>query len=186
VDEQSFADAGRVVFKGALFEVHRAELCDIHGAKHPFDAVIHPGAAVVLPLVGDNIVMIRNRRFAIGQELWELPAGILEPHEEAEKTALRELQEETGYAAVHIKKLISFYTSPGMSTELIHGFVAWGLTLEEQNLEPTEQIKVEILTKSEVLNLLQHGHIKDAKTALLLLHYMQFGYGSRRMAGGNL
>ena len=68
--------------------------------------------------------MIRNERFAVGEFLWELPAGTLEPGEAPKTTASRELMEETGYQAGQIDFLTKFYTSPGFCNELMHAYVA--------------------------------------------------------------
>lgn len=171
----TFSNQSQLVYEGVRFDVHRSELLDKEGSKHPFEAVVHPGATVILPLLNDDeIVMIRNQRFAIGKELWELPAGILEPNEAPAATAARELMEETGYQAGKLKHLLSFYTSPGMSTEIIHAYIARELEFVALNLEPSEWITVHKLSKAEVLRLLASGDIEDGKTALTLLYYFQF------------
>jgi len=174
-EDSIFQNDSKVVFEGVRFNVNECQYADRNGGLHLYQAVKHPGAAVVLPLLDNGcIVMIKNYRFAIGKNLWELPAGLLEPNEEPKVTALRELQEETGYHAGNIKELTSFYTTAGMSTELIHGFIAWDLALHEQHLESTEHIEVHVLAKQEILELLRNNQIQDAKTALMLLNYFQF------------
>src|SRR5215218_5334018 len=74
------------------------------------DMIFHPGAVVILPVIDrDHICLLRNHRFVIDETLWEVPAGTLEPGEPVEKAAVRELLEETGYAAAEWRSLGLFY-----------------------------------------------------------------------------
>lgn len=136
------------------------------------ELVVHPGAVLILPLLdADTVVMIRNQRFAVGEELLELPAGTLEPGEEPAACALRELEEETGYVAAHLEPLCEFYTSPGFTDEIMHAFVATGLTATRQRLDATEQIRVQTMPLADALDATADGRIKDGKTiAALQVH----------------
>jgi ADP-ribose pyrophosphatase len=164
------------IFQGVKFSVERRRVLTRDGGTATREVVIHPGAVVVLPIRDDGrIVMIRNRRFAVGETLWELCAGTLEPDEDPAKTAARELVEETGYRASQIEALTTFYTSPGICDERMHAFVATGLSEVGQQLEATEQIEVELLTRSEVMALVRSGEIRDGKTIATLLYYEAFG-----------
>lgn len=156
------------VFHSRRFDVRSIEL----GPNHQRDFVAHPGAVVILPLLDDQrVVMIRNERFAVGQELWELPAGTLEPQELPEKTAYRELIEETGYQAGRIEPLMNFFTSPGFCNELMYAFLAADLKQVGQALEENEKIQVEILGWKEILAMIKKGTICDGKTIATLLFY---------------
>ncbi len=146
------------------------------------EVVLHPGAVIILPVLegGENprIVLIRNRRHTVRQDLLELPAGTLEPasppqtgHEDPALCAARELTEETGYAAGSIRPLGWFYTSPGILTEKMYAFVATDLAAGTQDLEDNEQIRVEILTRTEILQLIEENRIVDAKSIATLLRY---------------
>ncbi len=127
--------------------------------------VVHPGAAVILPILGDGrIVMIRNQRSAIERELLELPAGTIDPGESPAATAARELEEETGYRAERIEPFTTFYPSPGILTEKMFVFMATGLEYVGQRLEETEQIRVEIVTAEEARRRLVAGELEDGKT----------------------
>ncbi|HMB95086.1 MAG TPA: NUDIX hydrolase, partial [Tepidisphaeraceae bacterium] len=87
------------------------------------EVVVHPGAVVILPLLKDDqIVLIRNRRYAVGQILIELPAGTLEKGEPPMNCAGRELLEETGYLAGRIQPIGNFFTSPGILSEKMYAF----------------------------------------------------------------
>jgi ADP-ribose pyrophosphatase len=136
------------------------------------DVVVHPGAVVILPILDHRrIVLIRNYRYAVEEELWELPAGTLEPDEAPIDTARRELQEETGYRAGTMTPLIEFYTSPGILNEWMHAFLATDLTQVGQDLQGSERIQVEVIDKDEVRRRLVEGELRDGKTIAVLGTY---------------
>ncbi|MCE5319238.1 MAG: NUDIX hydrolase, partial [Parachlamydia sp.] len=98
------------VYHGDRFDVVSLPI----GNNKRRDVILHPGAVVILPILDhEHILLIRNQRFAVGKELWELPAGTLEKGEAPLETAKRELIEETGYEAAEMEPLTQFYTSPG-------------------------------------------------------------------------
>ncbi len=145
------------------------------------DVVVHPGAAVILPILDDGrIVMIRNFRYTVGQELWELPAGTLEPGEAPIETARRELEEEAGYRAETLTPLTEFYTSPGICTERMHAFVATELKWVGQRLQGSEQIIVEVVEAAAARAMLLEGELVDGKTiAVLGTYFVQLGHRER-------
>ena len=164
--------ASETVFRGVKFDVERRSVPAGDGDTVMREVVVHPGAVVVLPLLDDGrIVMIRNRRFAVEETLWELCAGTLEEGEAPEETAARELVEETGYRAERLEPLATFYTTPGICTERMHAFVATGLTEVGQDLEEGERIEVELVEPERVWRMVRDGEIEDGKTlTTLLLH----------------
>ncbi len=137
------------------------------------EVVDHPGAVVILPLLEDGrVVLIRSQRWAIGRTILELPAGTLEPPPQTPAgCAGRELLEETGYEAAELRPLLAFYSAPGFCTELLHAFVATGLTWRGQQLEPGERIEPVAMTRPRVLAAIASGSIVDAKTLTVLLYY---------------
>lgn len=161
------------VFRGVKFDVERRHVPARDGGTAVREVVVHPGAVVVLPLLDDGrIVMIRNHRFAVGETLWELCAGTLEEGEPPEQTAARELVEETGYRAERIEPMTTFFTTPGICTERMYAFLATGLTEVGQDLEETERIEVEAVSRARVMEMLEAGEIRDGKTiAALLFHH---------------
>jgi ADP-ribose pyrophosphatase len=133
------------------------------------DVVVHPGAVVMLPILDDGrIVMIRNHRYTVERELWELPAGTREPDESPIETARRELIEETGYQAGRMEPLVEFFASPGVMTERMFAFIATELTHVGQNLVGSERIIVEPLDSAEVRRRLIAGDFEDGKTIATL------------------
>lgn len=138
------------------------------------ELVVHPGAVAILPLLdGDRIVLIHNYRFTVGRELLEIPAGTLEPSEPPIVCAARELEEETGYAAGRIEPIGEFFTSPGFTNERIWAFAAFELRATAQKLDPTEQIRTEIMPMAEALGATADGRIVDAKTIAVLHMFNQ-------------
>ena len=140
---------------------------------HPRDIVIHPGAAVVLPILPDGrIILIDQLRHTINRRLLELPAGTLDvAGEPPEECAARELEEETGYVARHLEPLCRLYPSPGILTEMIHAFVATGLELRTARPEATEDIILKETTLEEAISAVLDGRIVDAKTMIALMYY---------------
>ncbi len=137
------------------------------------DVILHPGAVVILPILDDRrIVMIRNYRYTVESELWELPAGTREPDEEPIETARRELEEETGYRAGQIRPLMEFYTTPGICTERMYAFLATDLTEVGQNLQGAERIEVEVVDLADARDRLLGGDFIDGKTIAVLGRYL--------------
>jgi ADP-ribose pyrophosphatase len=142
------------------------------GKLHRKEFMVHPGAAVILPLLNESqVVLIRTPRPATGEILWELPAGTLEKGELPETTAARELEEETGYKTKKLTFLLRFFVSPGVSNEMIYAYVANDLTQVGQKLEDSEDITVYSKSISEVFEMIKEGKIQDAKTIITLLSY---------------
>ena len=134
------------------------------------DVILHPGAVAVLPLLdADHVCLLRNQRPNVGETLWEVPAGTLEPGEVVEKAAVRELAEETGYQAARWRKLAEFYPSPGVLSERTHLFLAEELTPGAMHLEADEQLEPRVVTRSQALAWALDGTIRDAKTLVALL-----------------
>ena len=150
-----------------LFEVFEEK---IGNEKIKRDLVKFPQTVGILPVIGKNkIVLIKQFRFPINKEIWEIPAGKLDRGEKPEIGAKRELREETGYEAKILKKIGEFYLSPGYSTEYMYLLVAKGLKKGEQKLDIGEKIKeVKIFSKKEVLKMIKSRKIVDAKTILAL------------------
>ncbi|MBK8913961.1 MAG: NUDIX hydrolase [Phycisphaerales bacterium] len=163
---------GHLLHRSPKFDVVRAQRRDPAGREHAHEIVVHPGAAVILPVLDDGrIVLIRNWRVAAGAELLELPAGTLEPGEAPSACAARELQEETGFRASRITPLTRFFSSPGICTEVLHLFAATGLSAGPQSLDAGESIRVEPTPMEDALAAVRNGQIMDAKSIAGILFY---------------
>lgn len=162
----------RVIYRGDRVDLVLRPVITSAGQRIEREVCLHPGAVIILPLLDDGrIVLIRNRRHSVSQELLELPAGTLERGEDPAVCAARELQEETGYSARTVEPCGWFYTSPGILTEKMYAFVARGLTHRGQNLEDNEQIVVHPVTFAEARRLILQNQVVDAKTIATLLKY---------------
>jgi ADP-ribose pyrophosphatase len=134
------------------------------------EVVEHRGAAAIVPLTRDrNVVLVRQYRYAVGTELLEIPAGTLESGESSEECAVRELEEETGYKAGEIKKIMEVFMVPGYGTERITLYLAEGLVKSQMQTEEDEKITVETIPLSSALEKVRSGEIRDAKSVCGLL-----------------
>ena len=159
-----------VLLVAKRFRVVREIQRTADGALHAREIVQHPGSVVILPMVdADRVCLIRNERVAVHGTLIELPAGTLEPDEDATLAAGRELAEETGYRAGSIERLTSFYVSPGILNERMYLFLATQLTEGPTALEAGEEIEKLVVTWDEALKMVETGTIQDAKTLIGLL-----------------
>ena len=112
-----------------------------NGAAMNMHVVRLNGGAVIIPVHGSKLVLERQYRPAIGRWLYELPAGLIEKGEEPIEAARRELKEETGFTAASIEHAFSSYSSPGLSDEIVHFFIARGLRKGKRHLEKHEIIE---------------------------------------------
>lgn len=165
----------KVVYRAKRFFVELHELDDRDGQVRPYQKIVLPGAAVILPMLpNENVVLIRNYRFVVDETLLELPAGMLDADESPIECAKRELIEETGYRAGRIQPLLAFYSTPGICTECMHVFLATDLVAGESQREPGERIDNCPMPFEHALAAIGDGRIKDAKTIVSLLYYHQY------------
>ncbi len=158
-----------VLWEGSVgsFAVEEVELPG--GPRVELAVLHHPGAAAVVPCLDeDRILLLWQYRHAVGGYLWEVPAGKLDQNEDPEHCALRELEEETGYRAVHIERTGEIVPTPGFSDERIHLFLAWGLEPGVLAREPSERMELRELPLSEALDMVRTGAIVDAKSIVAL------------------
>ncbi|ARD49407.1 ADP-ribose pyrophosphatase [Sporosarcina sp. P37] len=155
------------IFAGKIIslQVDEVELPDGKLAKR--ELVKHPGAVAIIALTEDKkIVLVEQFRKALERTMLEIPAGKIEPGEEPELTARRELEEETGYRAKSFKYLQTFSTSPGFADEIIHLYIAENLVRIEHPAAGDEDEFIEVLEVSvkEAEELIANERIYDAKT----------------------
>jgi ADP-ribose pyrophosphatase len=135
--------------------------------------VRHSGASAVVPILTDGpdpeVLLIKQYRYAADGYVYEVPAGRLDPGESPESCALRELREETGYSAEHVRRLTTIYTTPGFTDERIHLFEATGLSQGDSNTEHDEFLELCPMPLSKAISMIRTGEIVDAKTAICLL-----------------
>lgn len=169
----------RVIHRGSSYDFVELSVDHPDGQRRVKPIVRHRGAACILPVLdapdGPEIVLVRNDRVALDARLLELPAGGIDPGETPESTAGRELEEEAGYACATLVPLGRFYTTPGLTDEVMHAFVATGLSFVGQRLEPYEVLTVERVPWGRLRAMLDAGELTDGKTMLTLLLAMRSG-----------
>lgn len=161
------------IYQGRVFRVRKDTLRLATGQQVQRDVVEHPGAVVIVAVDGDELLFVRQYRYAAGEELLELVAGTREPGEEPMVTAGRELQEEAGFKAGKITKIGEFFSAPGFCSELLHLYMAEELTPSRLPGDEDEEIDVVRLTLAEAVRMALAGEIRDAKTLAGVLLYAQ-------------
>lgn len=119
-------DNTSILYKGPIFSIVRTEL-ELNGKMVDRDVLVHSGGAGILALQDGKVLMVRQKRAGSGREMIEIPAGMIDGNEDPKQTALRELNEETGYEAEKIELIISFYPTPGYDSERLFIYRATGL-----------------------------------------------------------
>ena len=162
-------------YKNKLFSVSEEHAVDANGFEIKRAIVHHPGSAVMMA-VDDRkrILLVEQYRMPARRKLWELPAGKLDPGENALKAAKRELAEETGYRAKKWEKLVDFYPSPGYVAEKMTIFLATDLKAGEPSPMDDEQIVSSWFTAKEVEERIRTNKIIDSKTMIGYFYWKAF------------
>lgn len=158
----------RVVYRGPIFWVTSERVIEPSGVKVLREIVRHTGSVVILATIDGTheplVLLERQYRYAAESYLWELPAGRIDKGEKPLPAAKRELLEETGYKAKSWKKILKFYASPGFVAEPMSVYWARGLTAGPAQPEADEVIEQELIPLSKVVQMVDTGEIRDAKT----------------------
>ena len=155
----------RRIFKGRIVGLRVDDVVYPNGNRSSVEVVEHNGGVSIIAMPEPTkIVLVRQFRPAIGRELWEVPAGKLEDGEDPTLAAERELIEETGYRCASIKKLCSFYTAPGFCSELLHLYLAEGLTAGPAQPEDDEVLHARLFDLDELSAMIDRDEVPDAKT----------------------
>ena len=163
------------MYKGYCFEVVDDQVIWPNGKKVKRSLIIHPGISVMVPVLDTNqLILIKQYRYGSKNLLWELPAGTINPGETPLQCAKREIEEEIGYKAKRLEKMISCYSSPHFSTEIVHCFVATDLIKTKINLDDDEIIEAKVFPVKKVKDMINGGKIQDAKTLVALFYYLYY------------
>lgn len=160
----------REIYRGRIINLFKDEVLLDNGRKTEREIVEHRGAVACLPFMGGKeIILIRQYRYPVRREIFEIPAGIIERGENPEDAVRRELLEETGYSSNNIEYIVNFYTSPGYSTESLYLYFAYNLKKEIPKPDYDESISLKLLPLSESLVMIKEGRICDAKTIMAIV-----------------
>ncbi len=161
---------GEKKYEGVIVNVYldRAELHTGRIVKR--EVVEHPGGVTILPIDAEgNCYLVRQFRYPFGRMLLEAPAGKLEKGEAPLYSAARELSEETGFSADELVYMGPNYTSPGISTEVLHIYLAFGLHGGKSHPDEGEYLNVEKYPLRELVEMVMRGEIEDGKTIIAVL-----------------
>jgi len=154
-----------IIHSGKVFTLVRENVTLENGTITDVEFIEHPGAAAIIPFLDDSrILLLKQYRHALKKDIWEIPAGTLDPHEKIIDCAKRELIEETGYSASGWHKLGEITPVPGYSNERIHIYLATELQPAEQHLDADEVIQVQEVEFKDALEMIGKGIIQDAKS----------------------
>jgi 8-oxo-dGTP pyrophosphatase MutT (NUDIX family) len=158
------------VFTGRVLQVNVEEVRLPNDHVATLDMVHHPGGAAIAALdEAGRICLVRQYRHAANGYIWEIPAGKIDHNEPPLQTAQRELEEEAGRRARQWRSLGDFLPSPGFLTEVVHLFLATGLTEVSNRLEASEVLEAHWLPFEQVMQMARSGELRDGKTLAALL-----------------
>ena len=153
-----------MIYSGRLLTFYEDDVTLADGTRAQREVVAHPGAVAIVAIdKDDRVVLVRQWRHAAGRALWELPAGTRDSDEAPARTAERELAEETGLRATQIRPLASAPLTPGYSTEVMHFFLATGLTQGPTDRDVDERMDVDRFDRDAIVTLVGQGDL-DVKT----------------------
>jgi len=162
--------ASRRVYEGKIVRLDVDEVERADGSHATWEVVRHGGSVAVLPVLDDGrVVLIRQYRYGVGEEVWEVPAGRLDPGETPEQAARRELVEEVGLQARKLTPLVTLHTTPGFCDEVIHVFRATDLETVPPRPDEDERITAHTLELAEARSRVEKSPVRDAKTLVALL-----------------
>ena len=158
--------SSKKIIEGVLIQVFVDEIQEPHAPGPSQREIIRTNhASAVVPVTDDGrIVLVRQYRYAVDECLWEIPAGMRDPGEDAAGCAARELTEETGYRAGRIRLLTRLRTTPGFCDETIELFRADSLSAGQADPDPNESFELGEFTLEEIGEMICAGEITDAKT----------------------
>ncbi|MGB9859138.1 MAG: NUDIX domain-containing protein [Moorellaceae bacterium] len=166
------------IYTGKILNLRRDIVLLPDGREASREVVEHTGAVAIVALEPDGrIYLVRQYRYPIGRVTLEIPAGKLDAGEDPATCARRELMEEIGLAAGELRLLLTFYSTPGFSDEIMYLFLATGLRPQKSQPDEDEFLEVVCLPLEEAVEKIRTGEIVDAKSiaGLLTVRYKVTG-----------
>jgi len=160
----------KTVYTGKIVKV-REDVAELQNGRKAYREVVeHPGGVCMVAVTNESkVVMVRQFRYTVGEELLEIPAGKLETGEEPIMCAMRELSEETGYTATKWIDLDMIYPSAGVYSESLYQFMALDLTPGDMHLDENELLSVEEIHIDELFEMIMSNKLRDAKSVFGIL-----------------
>lgn len=172
--------SNKTIYDGKIVHLDKETVQLPNGNEASREIVHHQGAAAIIAITDDNkIVMIKQWREPLKKVTLEIPAGKIEPseHNTPEKTAWRELNEETRLTAQSLELITKFYTSPGFADELMYVYHAVKIKPVNEKLpqDDDEFLELVMLSPDEVQDAIDRGEICDAKTIMAVMLWQMMG-----------
>jgi ADP-ribose pyrophosphatase len=169
----------KTVYTGVIVNV-RKDIAELqNGNKTAREVVEHPGGVGIVPVTQDNkVLMVRQYRYPVGEELLEIPAGKLDYGEDPFECAVRELSEETGCTAGKYVKLGAIYPSPGFCKETLHLYLALDLQYGEMHLDEDELLSVESVQIDTLVDMIMENKLADAKSVIGIMKAKKYLEGA--------
>lgn len=160
------------VYNGKVMDIKRDVISLPNGATAVRETIVRGGACAVVPVDDEgNIYLVKQYRHAIGKEMVEIPAGMMNPGETPLQCAMREMEEEIGLKAGNMKFVSKMYLSVGVCNELLHLYIATDLKPGVQHLDPDEFIEIKKYKLEDAYKMIFDGSITDAKSMFGILAY---------------
>ena len=166
--------ASETIHTGPVFSVESGKARLDDGSVAVREVVRHRGGAAVVPVMDGRVFLVRQYRIAVEGEVVELAAGIIDPGEDAETAARRELKEELGFEAERLVPVSRYYSSVGYLDESVRIFLAFGLKRVDRSPEPEERIEVVSELLADLPRKLAERHFDDAKTIIGLYDLLAY------------
>lgn len=161
----------KTIFEGRVITLTVDEVLVADKIKSTREVAHHNGGAAVLVVINNEVLLVKQFRYPFNKELFEIPAGKLDLNEDPLQTAIRELEEETGYIANDIKHLGEIYPTPGFCNEVIQLYLVTDVKEGKTNLDFDEVIDIEFVSLNKVKDMILNNEIQDAKTICALYKY---------------
>jgi len=166
--------SSHLVYEGRALRLRIDEVETAGGRESRREIVEHDDCVAIIAVSGDSILLVKQFRKPVEQELLEIPAGGIDAGESPEEAVSRELREETGCLPQKMERLGGFYSVPGYGTEYLYLYLATDLTPGRLFAEDTESISVVRVPISQILELITSGSICDAKSIAGLLTFLEY------------
>lgn len=165
--------ASKTIYKGKILRLEVDDVLCPNGQISQREVVRHTHAACILAFKDENTILIEKQfRYPYNEIIFELPAGKMDADEDMQTTALRELEEETGFLARTIQYLGKIYPACAYTDEIIHLFLAKDLIKTKQSLDADESLEILEMKIDEVVQMIKDGKLFDAKSLCAILHYL--------------
>ena len=161
------------LYDGKILKLKKDKVLLPNGKEAFREIVEHSGGSCVLCEKDGKILLVKQFRYAYKEELWEIPAGKINPGEDPALTAIRELEEEGGIRAESVELLYKIYPSPGYTSEIIYLYKAKGFKETKMHLDEDEFLSGKWFSVEEIKEMLKKGEIKDGKTLIALLYLLK-------------